>query len=516
MADINTTALEAVSTRSQQDMENHPALAGAEFGPPIEVLHTKRRLLNPASIEGMLGKFDPENITMHQRAQMRRDPMLALGLHFRKTTILNAPWHIECEDPQVAAFVEYALKEVYGSLLPQMMLALDYGYIPIVKRFVRVQPTWKYEDPETREMKEVWPEKSIPAVVWNTFQVIPPDGAEPKFSNNGRTFIGFSHPYLSRAKDGGRELTVPASHALWVTHEFNETFGDWYGYPLTGYACRFWWSYWQQWLLADRHMEQDADPPMKVSYPPGKSPDPSNPSRQIDNYYVALSAGTDLRDGATVAVPSDYYEVDATGSLARGAKKWDLEFVKGGENIKAFHDSFNYLDIAKLRALMVPEQAIIGAKGSMSGNVAETYGHAFAESQANLKAWIDQHINDYMIPDLVAQNFVDAPPCKIVTEGFRDEDMGLANRILEIVASNDPSALNLDYRKMVQDKNLPVLTIEEVEKRKEEAMLEQQRKLQEASANDPSAGGDLSKGRDNATRRKIADAGEAAGRPKAE
>jgi hypothetical protein len=503
MATVNREGLEKLTTRKQD--ETAPALrSGVEYGPPIELLANKARGLGAYDLNGMVGRFDPERITMKQRSQMRRDPMIALGLHFRKTTLINAPWHIECEDPQIAAFVENALRAVYNRTLGQMMLALDFGYIPIVKRFQRLVPGWTYES--DGETKDVWTEKNIPAVVWNTFQVLPPDGASVKFTEDGRSFNGFEHPLLPRSKDAVQPVRVPASHALWVTFNFDETFGDWYGYPITGHAFRYWWSYWYQWLLADRHMEQDADPPLKVSYPPGQSPDPDSPGTLVDNYIVALRAGQQLRDGATVAVPSDFYEIDVTGNLARGAKKWDMDFVKGGENIKAFHDSFEYLDVAKLRAIMVPDQALIGAKGSLSGNVAEAYGHAFTESQAYLMEWVDQIINDYMIPDLVEQNFIDAPPCRKVTDGFRNQDVEISGKLLEIIASNDPKALHLDYRKMVGDKNLPLLSLEDVEKAKEEAKAEQEAMLAEG---DPLGGApDLSEGRDNEARKrtKVADA----------
>lgn len=504
MAKINKVELDAISTRKQNG--NHPDLAPKEYGATLQSLQGKARTLGAFNLEGMVGKFDPEKVTMKQRSQMRRDPMVALGLHFRKTILVNAPWRIECEDPQIAAFVEGALRAIYPRLIRQMLMALDWGYIPIVKRFQREVPTWTYEDPDTKEMRPVWDSPDTPAVTWNAFQALPPEGATVTFSKDERAFVGFKHVLLKQMISEEHTPDVPASHALWVTHELDENFGDWYGYPLTGYAFRYWWSYWYQWLLADRHMEQDADPPLRVDYPPGSGPDPDNPDEEVDNYVIALKAGRDLRDGATVAVPSDYYEVDATGALARGARKWDMEFIKGGENIKAFHDSFQYLDVMKLRSIMVPDQALIGAKGSLSGNVAETYGQAFTESQALLMQWLIQHINEYMLPDLVAQNFVDAPVATMRSDGFRDQDMMLANQLLQTIAASDPASLQLDIRKLVKARNLPTLTIEEVQAAKEEAAnaaIESAKAMAEAKG---LGGGSDNKDQDNPQRTKIADA----------
>lgn len=492
MAEINREALGELTKPKNGD---GPLLRTVDYSPPLDMRMTARSL-GAFDLNATIGKFDPERITMRQRAQMRRDPMIALGLHFRKSTLINAPWHVECDDPQIAAFVDRALRDVYPRLLSQMMMALEWGYQPIIKRFKRMNPKWTYEDPKDHAVKPVW-SAGIDAVLWDDFRTIYPDGAEVKLTEDGRTFRGFTHNHLT-TRDG-RKVTVPASHALWVTHGFDDNFGDWYGYPLTGYAFRYWWSYWYQWLLADRHMEQDADPPVKASYPPGSSPNPADPTQMIPNVQVAMLAGQMLRDGATVAVPSDFYEIDAQGTLSRGARKWDIEFIRGGENIKAFHDSFQYLDMMKLRSVLVPDQALTGARGSLSGNVAETYSVAFAESQAIIAQWLDQHINDYMIPDLISQNFVDPPECKKVTERFRDEDMKLMSRLLEIVAASDPSALQIDWRRAVQGYNMPTLDPAEVErlrKEREEKLTEQARGTARTE----------NTGNDNASRTRIADA----------
>ncbi len=478
MAEINTTELEALKTRTQDDIQGNEALSTIDYTPSMRMLQHGARSMGAFDLEATIGRFDPERITMKQRSQMRRDPMIALGLHFRKATIINAPWHMECDDPQVAAFATWALDRIYTRLVSQMFMALEWGYVPIIKRFGRAVPGITYEDPESNTTRELWPNKDIPAVTWKPFFPMTPEGAEVIFDQPGRTFAGFKHVLLRKPDGSTNPVKVPASHALWVTNMRDENFGDWYGYPLTGYAFRYWWSYWYQFLLADRHMEQDADPPVKASYPPGSSPDPTNPTATLPNAQIALLAGQMIRDGSTVAVPSDFYEIDATGALSRGSRKWDIEFIRGGENIKAFHDSFQYLDVMKLRSMLIPDQALTGARGSLSGNVAETYSVAFAESQALIASWIDQHINDYMIPDLLAQNFVNPPECRKVSERFREQDVALANRVIEIVAAADPSALELNLRKIVQSFNLPTLTQEEVERQKAE-------KAAEAAAAEP-------------------------------
>jgi hypothetical protein len=508
MAKVNTEALGRIDTQREDD---DPRLTPVDYSPPLD-LRMAARNLGAFDITGQIGRFDPERITMKQKSQMRRDPQIALGLHVRLAMLVNSPWHMECEDPQVAAFATHALEAIYARLVPQMFMALEFGFQPIVKRFKHASPTWTYEDPEDESTKPVWPESGVQAIIWDDFRTVPPEGAEVVLRADKKTFAGFKHNLITNRE--GRELVVPPTHALWVVYGFDHNFGDWYGYPLTGYAFRYWWSYWYQWLLADRHMEQDADPPVKASYPPGNSPDPDNPSALVPNVNVALKAGQMLRDGATVAVPSDYYEVDTTGNLARGARKWDIEFIKGGENIKAFHDSFKYLDVMKLRSVLVPDQALAGAAGSLSGTVVEEYRTAMAESQVLMSEWLDQHINDYMIPDLLAQNFIDPPDCRKVTDRFRAQDVELGHRLLEIVTASDPSSTQIDYRELAQRSDMPTLTPEEVEEAKQERE-EMMRKEAEFRQTQPFGGDEkgargtdnsTSSGRNNESRSRIADA----------
>lgn len=441
-------------------------VAARDRAAPLSMLQSKARWLGAFDPETLIGRFDPDRITQRQMRQMRRDPIINLGLHFKKTMLVNAPWHMECDDQRVAAFAEGALRAIYRRLIPQMCISFAFGYVPLVQRFGREVPSWTYEDKETKELTPVWPDTDIPAITWKVFQALPPDGAEVVFTSDGKSFDGFKHNTLAESETATGPLRVPAEHALWVSRNLDEEFGNWYGYPLTGHAFRYWWSYWYQWLLADRHMENDADPPLRVDYPPGTS---VRDGEEVENYVLALEAGTQLRDGATVAIPSDYYESVDTGQLARGARKWDMEFVRGGENIDAFHKSFAYLDVAKLRSILVPEQALIGAKGSLSGNVAETYGVAFAESAAVEMAQLDQHINDHMLPRLLAQNFVNPPRCTKITDGFREEDMVLGIDLLKTVAATDPAGLQIDWRELSRQHKLPLHSTEEIARMKAEA-----------------------------------------------
>jgi hypothetical protein len=167
------------------------------------------------------------------------------------------------------------------------------------------------EDDKGKE-KKVWPGTDIQPVIWNDFRILRPDGARPVFDADGETFNGFQHPLLAsqRGTYAGEDTPdVPASHALWVTNERDLSWSDWYGYPRVGYAFRYWWSYWFQYLLKDRHFEADADPPLLVGVPNEMVVDPDSPTGPpITAQELGMKIGTALRDGATVVLPTGLRE----------------------------------------------------------------------------------------------------------------------------------------------------------------------------------------------------------------
>lgn len=477
MAKVNPE-LSAIETTKQGHQPGDTQLSVRTFAPNIAALTRIRQLGGWEQQASSIGKFDPTRISYMQKYFMSRtDTMIRLGLHYTKVPIINAPYHFECEDPQAAAFVDQAYRAIHVRLMMAMLTKLDMGFAAIVKNFKTIDPpAWKFEDDEGNE-KKVWTSQLRP-VVWADPDILPPYGAEPVFDiPTGRTFKGIKHPYLNV---GGQGLNpsgspgvpdIPVEYALWVTNERESVWGDWYGWPATAPAFRYWWSYWYRWLMGDRHFEADADPPIVVFGPPDeKYPDPRDPTQQITSQELGLLIAESVRNGSSMFLPSDLYESDIDGRATR-TPKWRIEFLKGGENMKVFEESFAYTDTMKLRALLVPEQALIAATSGAAGgkSAAATYGDAFAESLGLHSGELDQVINDYVIPDLVAQNFVDCPPVKKVTTGFREEDLEAQKNLITILAQQDLQSLDLDVRKLVKSLGLPQISADRAKKQREQA-----------------------------------------------
>ncbi len=424
--------------------------------------------------------FDANKIPMSKLYQMRRDPMLSFALQFIKVPLIRAPWYIKCEDAQVAAFVDYALRRIYARFVLQYMLSLDFGFSAIVKRFEEAPVAGTFIDPNDpeREEKAIWDEGNIDPIIWRPFVPLPPEQVEPRWNSKGE-FIGIRYdnkkdvplafPTVKGETDD--QVDVPLHLSLWVTNEKDNNFGSPWGYPRLGYAFRYWWSYWYRWALADRHFEKDADPPAVVRYPNELDDDVIDDYGNVtDLRDIALGIGEQARSGSTIALPSD--TIKGLDDKITTVPKWDISYLEGGGNFDVFDQTFDRLEILKLRSVWVPEQAFLEGKGGTSSrNVAQTLGDAFQESQAVLMAELDAHLNQYVIPQLVQHNFPEFKgEATKVSKGFGSEDMELAKALIQLIGQADPNKLEVDTRPLLENLGIPLKSPDMVEAEAQKAL----------------------------------------------
>lgn len=433
--------------------------------------------VNWGSMAEYLGQpFDVTKIPLSKLEQMRKDPILAFGLMFVKVPLVRAKWDIECSDPQRAAFVKNALGQIYGRFILAYCNSFDYGYSPIIKRFEYMVPDWKYIVPETYKEEDVWPDKNIKALVWKPFIPINPRSAVPHWNAKGEfsgidivsssssTLFGSSHQRGLFGDNDGRAADVPLDWALWATNEKDSEFNSLWGYPRIGYAYRFWWSYWYKFGLSDRAFEKWGDPPVVVFHPADEDVQDSA-GETVDFGQEALNVAEQLRSGANVAMPSSV--IRGYDERHTSVREWDLKTMETTANFEALNKSFEYLDVQKLRSVMVPEQALIEGKGgSSSRNVAEEFGNIFQESQAVVMEEIDDLINRYMIPQLLEANFgPGGPSCRKVTTGFDPADIETMRSLVGAMANKNGEIASVDMEGVLHRLGVPQLTHAAIERR---------------------------------------------------
>jgi len=415
-----------------------------------------------------LEEWNWTSIPLSKIYQMRSDPMLSFGLQFIKVPLVRAPWYIECEDAQVAAFIDGALREIWHSFVFQYTNCYDFGYAPIIKNFGFSKPSWTYSDPSDSQNpeKKAWDNGNIDAVTWRPFTGVAPEHAMPKWNSNGE-FDGFmwSNPgVVAGTFSEDDSYRVPLDRALWATNQKEKVFGSLYGESMLNPAYRYWWSYWFRMALADRAFERHVDPAMVVYFPP----DPVIDDETGDELNVrasAISVFEQARSGSTIALPNSHIQ-DADGKM--GEREWNWEQLNSNTDFASLAQSFDYLDVMKLRSLAVPEQALIeGSGGTSSRNVAAQMGDKLFESQYVRMLEIDEHCNRYLIPQLVALNFPEFKgSVRKITRGFASSDIDLSRQLVQLLGQTNPADLNMvNIREILSQYQIPLYTETQVMQR---------------------------------------------------
>lgn len=444
--------------------------------------------VNWGELATILGQpHDVNHIPMSKLEQMRRDPMIAFGLMFVKVPLIRASWDIKSNDPQRAAFIKNALGRIYGRLILAYCNCLDFGYSPIVKRFENDNPDWTYVDPVTQEENPVWPDKNVQALLWKAFIPLNPRRVLPRFNTQGEfagidyvpgsSFGSFGSGFFSPGSPNNRPADVPLDWALWATNEKDSEFGSLYGYPRIGYAFRYWWSYWYKFGLSDRAFEKWGDPPFIVFHPSDQGVD--DDGKTVDFGNDALSTAEQLRSGANVAMPSSV--IRGYDERQTNVREWDVKQMESTANFDALNNSFEYLDVQKLRSVMVPEQALIEGKGGTSSrNVASTFGDLFLESQSTIMTEIDDMINRYMIPQLLEANFgTGGATCTKITTGFDPKDVETLRAIVQGIINKNGEIPEVDLPMLLDQLGIPTLTHAAIQKRQEQIAAETDAKNQQ-------------------------------------
>lgn len=419
-----------------------------------------RRIPEPTSV---IGAFDPRKVSDDQLDMMRVDSEFALGMAFVQSMIANANWRIECDDRRVREWTSRAYGRVHMQLMRDAMMGMWFGRAPLVIDYERISAfSWTYHDEETGKERHAWPHPDVRCVVPKSVRGLFPVGARPIFDEgDGDRFLGFEHPAYSRRAgfahpDGGQGLFVPAERCLWVVHDRAGSYGSMFGRPRTLSGFRAWWAYWFGFLMADRHLENDADPPLEVLYPPGKSQDPDDPTKTIDNAELAARIGIYLREGGTITTPSETYTTEE--GKPTSIRKWEVKFITGGENLPAFEDRLERLRKLKLASILLPPEILDRAGGDVTAA-----SDMFLETQVLAVSELDDQINEHFLPKLVAANFSEAPPVRKATTGIRDRDKRLYEEILKIMVASLGKELGVDYRAMADAVGLPLTAPEEPE-----------------------------------------------------
>lgn len=405
---------------------------------------------------------DPTNVSFPFLRLMRRDHMVAMGLHFIAMPTVKAPWYYEADDAKVAAFADNLLRPIYGRLVLTILRMLWAGYSPAAKNFDTVNPSWTYLPGINQAPTQVWDQGGIDAVVYKPVTPLKPENSSPVWDRSG-AFNGITYDkryggigYFNI--NGQRTPDIDLLHSMWVTHDQDNEDGSPFGFARIAHCAPIFHMYRYIWTLLGRAFENNADPGPVVRYPREEMDAVNDDGEQVTNVQTALRIGSRRRSGSTIAMPSDVYR--DFQDKPTGVKMWDIEYPKNDTNFSEIMNFLGFLESAKLRSLWLQEQGLIeGSGGQSNRNVASEFGEQRDASQTVLMHQIDEAIDETFIRPAMAMNmpwYEGKLVKKTLGPGRDDEDV--VRQIIQLAGQQDFHNFGADVRRILDAKGVPLIS----------------------------------------------------------
>jgi hypothetical protein len=405
---------------------------------------------------------DPTSVSFPFLRRMRRDHMVAMGLHFISMDALSAPFWFDGDDARVQAYADKLIRPIYVDLMLAIFRFFWAGYSPGVKNFKTAQPNWTYY--EDGVAKKVWDNPSIDAIVYESITPLQPETAQISWDSNGRMKgIMYDSRYAPAGStgafivDGKRTPNIDLLHSFWATHEKMGEDGNPYGFPRIAHCAPIFWMYRWVWDLIARGFENSFDPGPVVRFPREDASQLADDGTREDPSKTALRIGQRRRTGSTIALPSDPYK--DLQDKPTGTYKWGIEYPKAETNFDSLMEFIGYLEAAKLNSLFLPEQSLAeGRGGSSSRNVAEEFGDQRSTSQNVVLEQAHRFITDVFVApviNMVFPHYEGELTMKSIGAGGAATD--LLRQVFQLVGQQDFKRFGIDMRRLAEANNFPML-----------------------------------------------------------
>ena len=408
-------------------------MPGTAQRPPLGELVTRsgRRFWSEMGLPD-LGAFTPGEVTHAVRKRMRRDGQIALGLAAVKAPLMGIKWWVECEEAQVAALVEAVLSPLWRELMRSSLNAIDFGFQAHEKVWEIRSLTVTDRRGERHHFRQ--------AAVVKALRDLDPEYVTLLVDEAGR-FAGFQYG------DDEEGVVVPAEKAYVVT--VGKEWGNLYGASRLDPAYEPW--YWASvmYLFCNRYFERKADPAVVAVGPAEERVDSSGTVAYALDHLDRLAAN--LRSGGTVTLP---YEPDEI----TGRNRWSIEYLLDDKRADQFLDYLNHLQAMKLRAVLVPERVLTQDRAAGTQAMARVHTDTFLRSEELLLADLVDHVNRFLVPQVVAYNFgPDAPPAEVKTAALSAEHETYLKRIVAEALKEKPEVARIvDWVKVLATAQVPV------------------------------------------------------------
>ncbi len=334
---------------------------------------------------------------------MRKDPTIKLGIGMIKNPIqaLNYKWDVDTTEEQGKKQLEYAklfLDPYIRFLSSQYLLSLEFGRQSLKKKY----------DPLIFDNNKYW--------VPTDFISLKPEDVYVQQDEYGR-YAGIKYDNVEYDKKVCVHFSYGGEYReemLYGKSIYEPTYQSYYRYQVI-------------WLNYVRYLEKQGAATAKVLYPEDTT---DSNGKVTDNASIAKTVGESLKSGSTAAFPSVR---DDEGNLL-----WDVEYLDSATDGSHFINAMNQHETLFMRSLGIPDAALT-RPGGATGTLAESKerGETFTTSLEYLSQDRDAEINAQIVDQLMALNFDNPIPMKMVSEPIIDEDRILIGKLFEKVIATD-------------------------------------------------------------------------------
>lgn len=417
--------------------------------------------------------YSPDSITIPEYDEMRMDGQIRAGLMLQKLPIIQSPWSVTCEDPDIAAFVSQVLKPLWSETVRALLTGLDFGFSVFEVGWARAYSLKVSQTQSNSPGKErVYPSVVVP----QKFKHLDPMTLYLLAYRWSGDFAGVKQYIAGSA-------TVPANKCLLYANDVE--FQEWYGVSRLK-PCYPYWVYKKLMYEWTNVFYETYSVPMRIGrYPVGQSEDgydsSGNPIMR-PNVDKMMDVLEEMRNNHAIAIPSNRYDPNQGGDA-----KWMIEAFEtsrtGGDHL-AYID---HLNLMILKGLLTPQLALdVGGSGSYA--LAQTQIDFFFLTIQATMAQIEVMWNTQFIPRLIKYNFGPHAPMALLKFMPLNGELkqGLTNTLLETVGSGQPvpmrdgSAIEIDTRWLAENLGVPISTIdkETYQKQKAEEQAQQMQMMQ--------------------------------------
>jgi len=347
-------------------------------GPPIDTQELTKPQVTSYCTSGTL--IDPLPKSYATYRTIRQDPTIALGRALTAAPIMAGAWSVEAAEdaPEDAVAL---IDEIFVPLREMIMETALFGGIDF--GWQGYEKIFKLKFDESGQLR----------IVLSKLKPLLHDLTEIQVLATTGEFVGFK-----QTSTDGTEVYLPLNKVLLVPFRVEGT--QWHGQSLLEHARV---SY-NEWVEANagaaRYDKKIAGSHFVVYYPVGTS---LYNSAETSNAEIAKAVLQTLESSGSISVPQTVAEF--VDQMNQEALQWKIEILedRGGRQ-PTFIDRLRYLDVQKIRALLLPERAVLEGE---FGTKAEAGVHAnlALTNMELIDRHITRHINWHCVDQILELNF---------------------------------------------------------------------------------------------------------------